>query len=429
MQSAAIPSSITAFIERICELCGTEHASWATIFSNAFSNTLEHAIHRHNDGSTFVLTGDIPAMWLRDSTAQIRPYLIAANEDEKIFDMIAGLVRQQFVYINMDPYANAFNEQMNYAGHQDDETKMSGWVWERKYEIDSLCYPVQLAYLLYRNTGKIEHFDDCFTAGIRTILQIFEIEQKHASSTYSFIRHTERSKDTLSHNGQGSHVEYTGMTWSGFRPSDDSCTYGYLIPANMFAVVILGYIEQIFTTIIPDEDIAAKASKLKQEISLGIEHFGKISNASGKIMYAYEVDGAGNALLMDDANIPSLLSAPYIGFVSGEDKIYQETRRTILSKENPYYFSGTYASGIGSSHTPEDSVWPISLAMEGLTARTKTDKAAVLDLLAHTDAETSLMHESFNVNNVQDYTRPWFSWANMMFCELVMDYFDIRIAQ
>lgn len=428
MLNENIPDTIQGFIDLITEKCGKEHESWADNFQYAFTNTLETTIKLQNDGTTFLVTGDIPAMWLRDSTAQVHPYLILAKENDDISNMITGLVKKQFFYINIDPYANAFNERPNGEGHQTDRTKMNPWVWERKYEIDSLCYPVQLAYLLYKNTQRIEHFNQDFVTGIRKILKVFEIEQNHANSSYSFDRSTSKIEDTLPNQGKGDDVKPTGMTWSGFRPSDDSCLGGgFLIPSNMFAVVILGYIEEIFKNTLDESDILEKANILKKEIQEGIEKYGHVVNSKGKNIYAYEVDGFGNATIMDDGNVPSLLAAPYLGYLDKHDPLYAETRKTLLSKENPYFYEGRCGSGIGSSHTPYNYIWPIAVAVEGLTTDDYSEKERILNQLVFNDANTNLMHESFNVNDSFQYTRKWFSWANMMFCELVMDYFNINI--
>ncbi|MGG5359514.1 MULTISPECIES: glycoside hydrolase family 125 protein [unclassified Enterococcus] len=422
-----IPNSVESFMVEITKKCGTHHAAWAENFNAGFANTLLTTVKRHADGTTFLLTGDIPAMWLRDSTAQVRPYLVLAKEDEDLGNMICGLIRKQFFYINIDPYANAFNEEANGAGHQKDHTTMNDWIWERKYEIDSLCYPVQLAYLFYKNTGRTDHFDETFKNGVRKIIKVFKTEQNHQQSSYSFVRETTRFEDTLVNDGKGAEVVQTGLTWSGFRPSDDACIYGYLIPSNMFAVVILEYIEELFLSVVKDEALAKEAESLRKQIQAGIEQHGIIANKAGEEVYAYEVDGQGNAVLMDDSNVPNLLSAPYLGYGTNEERIYQQTRKTLLSKENPYFYEGKYAKGIGSSHTPKSYIWPIALAMEGLTASDKKEKERILDLLTATDAGTKMMHEGFDVNDPNQYTREWFSWANMMFCELVMDYFDIRV--
>lgn len=427
MGYSEIPKVIKSFMEKITLLCGEDHANWAENFNAAFANTVLTTVKKQEDGSTFVLTGDIPAMWLRDSTAQVRPYLCLAKDDQELSDMIAGLVKKQFMFITIDPYANAFNETENFAGHQDDLTEMNGWIWERKYEIDSLCYPIQLAYLLYKNTGRTDHFDKNFIEGVKKVLTVFRTEQDHAQSPYQFERQTERQEDTLKFAGKGTPVAKTGMTWSGFRPSDDACVYGYLIPSNMFAVVILGYLELIFSDISDVPELVAEAADLKQEIQAGIEKYAYTTNQAGETIYAYEVDGLGNASVMDDSNVPNLISAPYLGYGSMEDPTYLATRKTLLSDENPYYYQGEFASGIGSSHTPHNFVWPIAMAMTGLTTPNKEEKAQILDQLVAIDAGTHLMHEGINVNDPTDYTREWFSWANMMFCELVMDYFDIRV--
>jgi meiotically up-regulated gene 157 (Mug157) protein len=429
MAYTKIPASVQQFMETITNLCGETHAGWAENFNAAFANTLTTTVKKQSDGTTFLLTGDIPAMWLRDSTAQVRPYLVIAKEDQELKEMIGGLVQRQFRYINIDPYANAFNETANNAGHQTDHTEMNPWIWERKYEIDSLCYPVQLAYLLYKNTGYTKQFDQNFVEGVEKILTVFETEQDHQQSPYTFERDTTRLEDTLPNDGKGAEVGVTGMTWSGFRPSDDACRYGYLVPSNMFAVVVLGYLEEIFSTILADTAVVDRASKLKKEIDAGIQKYGQTTNQQGEQVFAYEVDGLGNSSIMDDSNIPNLLAAPYLGYVNETDLIYQTTRKTILSKENPYFYEGKYAKGIGSSHTPENYVWPIALAMEGVTTQDKAEKERILDSLVANDGGTHLMHEGFDVDNPDNYTREWFSWANMMFCELVMDYFDIRVAR
>ncbi|WP_326716657.1 glycoside hydrolase family 125 protein [Vagococcus jeotgali] len=427
MAYTEVPTSVQTFMDKMEALCIDEHPRWAENFKAGFANTLLTTVRRYDDGTTFLLTGDIPAMWLRDSTAQFRPYLVIAKEDKDIRDMIAGLVKRQFRYINMDPYANAFNEEANNKGHQSDDTEMTPWIWERKYEIDSLCYPVQLAYLLYKQTGETSQFNEDFHEGVKKILEVWKTEQNHKNSPYSFERDTTRLEDTLSHDGKGTPVAETGMTWSGFRPSDDACIYGYLVPSNMFAVVVLGYIEEIYSTLFNEPNIVEEAKQLRLEIDKGIKEHAIVKNAAGEDIFAYEVDGLGGYSIMDDSNVPSLMAAPYLGYCAKDDDFYLNTRQTLLSKENPYFYEGKFAKGIGSSHTPENYVWPIALSIEGLTTDDKAEKERILNLLVDCDGGTNLMHEGFDVDNPNNFTRDWFSWANMMFCELVMDYYDIRI--
>ena len=424
-----VSTELKKYMEKICDQARAVNPRWAEVFHECFLNTLETTIERLEDGTTFVVTGDIPAMWLRDSTAQVRPYLVLAKEHEDIYDMIAGLVERQFGYILIDPYTNAFNKEPNGQGHgATDHTQMNDWIWERKYEIDSLAYAIQLAYLLYVNSGRTDHLTETVRKGLVTILDLWRTEQDHAgASPYRFVRDTDRQEDTLPFDGKGSPVGYTGMTWSGFRPSDDRCTYHYLVPSNQFASVVLGYVAELAPFLGLSQEEIQLAATLKDQIQAGIERYGIIQNAQGQAVYAYEVDGLGNASIMDDGNVPNLLSLPYLGFCSEDDPIYVATRQTVLSPENPYYYSGKLASGLGSSHTWDQYIWPISLSMEGLTTSHKAEKARILDLLVNTDAVTNQMHESFHVDDDSRYTREWFSWSNMMFCELLLDYFDIRV--
>ncbi|AWX96223.1 glycoside hydrolase family 125 protein [Streptococcus suis] len=405
-----------------------DHPSWGSVFERCYTDTLDRTISQLEDGTTFVLTGDIPAMWLRDSTAQVKPYLALAGKDATLRQMIVGLVERQMAFILMDPYANAFNQAANGHGHQIDNTQMGPWIWERKYEVDSLCYPLQLAYLLWKATGETSHFNQTFFGAAEKIVQLWKLEQHHENSPYSFERDTDRLEDTLTHQGKGAPCAYTGMTWSGFRPSDDACIYPYLIPSNMFAVVVLGYLGEIAELFASEEfsDLAEGARQLAQEIDQGIRTFGLTKNQAGETIFAYEVDGLGNQSIMDDPNVPSLLAAPYLGYCQKDDPIYLATRRTILSQENPYYYEGDYAAGLGSSHTFYRYIWPIALAIQGLTTDDKEEKARLLDTMVACDGGTGLMHESFHVDDPTLCSREWFSWANMMFCELVLDYYDIR---
>lgn len=399
------------------------------IFKNCYGNTLDTTVKRMEDGTTYVITGDIPAMWLRDSVAQLRPYLIAAKEEPELADILVGLSKRQFMYIQIDPYANAFNEADNGHCWEQDDTQMCGWVWERKYEVDSLCYPLQLAYLIWKNTGRTDHLDTAFREGAKRIMEVFRTEQNHEdASPYHFIRKDTYFMDTLSRGGKGALAKpNTGMTWSGFRPSDDACTYGYLVPSNMFAVVVLGYLEEIAEEIFHDAALKKDAGALKQEIYEGIESFGITRTEGFGRVYAYETDGYGQYNLMDDANVPSLLSMEYLGYHGRDEEVAENTRRLILSEANPYYYAGGKAAGIGSPHTPVRYIWHIALAMEGLTSKSQQEKLDVIRLLARTDGGTGLMHEGFFADDDSRYTREWFSWANAMFGELVLDYCGYRV--
>ena len=287
----------------------------AGLFRQCFLNTLETTVRRLPDGTTFVATGDIPAMWLRDSAAQVEPYVRYAGADDDVREMIRGVIHRQAAYIRLDPYANAFNESPSGRGHTEDIPKPGPWVWERKWELDSLCYPVRLCRRYLDATGDTTAFDENVHEMLRLIVATMRTEQHHDGSPYRFTRPDPfLPTDTLPNDGRGTPSAPTGMVWSGFRPSDDACTYGYLVPANMFAVVALGHIADLAAEIYGDAELAAEAAALRDEIDAGIQKHAIVEHPEHGPIYAYEVDGLGNHVLMDDANIPSLLSIPYLGY-------------------------------------------------------------------------------------------------------------------
>lgn len=426
-----IPVEMQQLIDEINEIYGS-NSDIAKMFSNGIKNTYQTTIMKLENDETFVITGDIPAMWNRDSAAQVRPLLNLIENDE-IKSIIKGVCNIHKRQILHDPYANAFNLTPRVGDHSgDDITEMSDQVWERKYEIDSLCYPIQLSYLYYKYTNDYSIFDEQYLEMSKLIVSTFKTEQNHhEQSPYSFRRiadwllfdFPERIPfETLNNNGKGAKVSYTGMTWSGFRPSDDACKYGYLVPSNMFAVVVLGYLEQIITEFYYEEQVfLAEVTKLKVQIDEGIKKYGIIKHPEFGDMYAYEVDGLGNYLLMDDANVPSLLAAPYLGYCSVDDPIYQNTRKFILSKHNPYYYQGEVLKGVGSPHTPENYIWNISMAVQGMTTSCEKEKEDILNQFVKAHGGTFMMHEGIDVNDPNQFTRPWFSWANSMYSEFILE--------
>jgi meiotically up-regulated gene 157 (Mug157) protein len=390
-------------------------------FDNCFYNTLDTTVKILSDNSSYVFTGDISAMWLRDSSAQVIHYMQFINEDEDVKKLIKGLIKRQLFYISIDPYANAFNEEANNFGHKGDITDHNPWVWERKFEIDSLCYPIFLAYNYYKISNDLSIFDQDFKNTVNKILNLFVVEQNHhENSKYIHYRPSEEPYLSVPCKGKGGAVSYTGMIWSGYRPSDDPCEYGYLVPGNMFAIVILKYLEEIFSDISVDHELFEKALKLKEEIDNGIQKYAIVNHATYGEIYAYEVDGLGNHKLMDDANVPSLLSLPYLGYVDMNDALYQNTRRFILSKDNKYYYEGKYLKGIGSPHTPENHTWPISVIMQGLTSDKQDEINNSLKMLLNSDAGKMLMHEGVNVDNPEEFSREWFAWANSLFAYFII---------
>ena len=423
MQIKSHYPAIDAMIERVRDRFAAEDPYIAEVFAECLRNTLQTTIHFNDRGEIFVATGDIPAMWLRDSSSQLTPFIRFAADEPDIRDILLALSRRQMRLILLDPYANAFNMGADGSPWQGDETAMRPELWERKYEIDSLCYPVQLSWLMWKGAGMTDQFDDAWLEAVKLIIRTFRTEQDHeARSPYRFQRRDCVYTDTLSRDGRGALVKGNiGLIWSGFRPSDDACTYGYLIPSNMFASVILGYAAEIAEAIYGDKALADEAAAFSREVHDAVERYGLLPGIPAPV-YAYEVDGFGQYHVMDDGNIPSLVSMPLYGWCGPEDERYLSTRRAMLSAFNPYYYKGACLRGIGSPHTPPEYVWDLSLAIEGLTSTDPEEKLALIRTMAHNDAGTKLMHEGIHVDDPARFTRPWFSWANSMYCELVMDY-------
>ncbi|ACT04186.1 glycoside hydrolase family 125 protein [Paenibacillus sp. JDR-2] len=391
------------------------------LFKNCFPNTLETTTKLLNDGTTFVITGDIPAMWLRDSVEQVMHYVPFAKDDADLQRIIGGLIKLHMRNIVIDPYANAFNEMANdWHWNTDDKTDMSPWVWERKFELDSICFSMRLAFAYWKETGRADIFDADFKVAMRAAVDLWKREQHHFErSPYRFERDNGIMTDSLMNDGIGMPVNYTGMIWSGFRPSDDACDFHYNIPDNMFAVVTLRQMREIAEFVFRDLSFEKEMAQLEREINHGIQLYGIYRHPEFGPIYAYETDGFGNYCLMDDAGTPGLISIPYLGYVDGDDPIYQNTRRFALSKENPFYYEGTAAKGIGSPHTPPGYIWHMALSMQGLTAKTDEEMLDMIAVLEATDADTGFMHEGFHSDDPAVFTRKWFAWSNSLFSQLV----------
>ena len=386
------------------------------MFRKCFLSTIETTVQQ-TPGDTFVITGDIPAMWLRDSTAQVLHYLRFADAPE-VATMVEGLISRQADCILRDPYANAFNREENSFKPYNDTPRASDWVWERKYEIDSLCYPLWLADKYLAKTGNTAFLTEKFLKALETVLDVLRTEQNHSSSPYRFQRTDCAPSDTLPWEGMGNPVSYTGMTWSGFRPSDDACKYGYLIPSNFFAVRAMEAARKLAQAA-GREDLAQKAARLEETIREGIREYATLEHPRFGTIYGYETDGFGNYNLMDDANVPSLLSLPYLEACGADDPIYRNTRSFVLSSSNPYYYEGALAKGIGSPHTPEGYIWHISLCVQAMTSTDDDEILSLVKMLLTTHGGTGFMHEGFDPNAPENFTRDWFAWANSMFGELI----------
>ena len=419
--------AVEACITRITGLI--KDPAVATLFENCFPNTLDTTVTTSViDGKpdTFVITGDIDAMWLRDSSAQVWPYLAFAKDDDALRTLYRGLIARQARCILLDPYANAFlrdpSAMTNLVWSLNDATDMKPGVGERKWEIDSLCYPVRLAHGYWQATGDVVPFDDSWREAMRTIVRTFrEQQRKDNPGPYHFQRKSDVPSETLPLKGYGAPTKTVGLIHSGFRPSDDACTLPFLIPSNHFAVAILRNLRDMAPHTGLGDAFAADCTALADEVAAALKAHGKMRLPSGAEVWAYEVDGFGNAIFMDDANTPGLMGLAYLGACDRKEPVYRATRAAVWSEQNPYFFKGRAAEGIGGPHIGLDMIWPMSLMMHALTSDDPAEIAYSLKTLTATTAGAGFMHESFDKDDPTRFTRPWFAWANTLFGEMILD--------
>ena len=415
-----VSTAVESKIQEVVKLLENERLAW--MFANCFPNTLDTTIHPVGDNDTFVYTGDIHAMWLRDSGAQVWPYLPLINEDPELKKLLAGVILRQFKCICIDPYANAFYKEEDKLGEwASDFTDMKPGVHERKWEIDSHCYPIRLAYEYWKVSGDSSIFSDLWIETMENVLKTFrEQQRKDGVGPYTFMRTTSRSFDSLSNGGKGTPVKPVGLIVSSFRPSDDATTLQFLIPSNFFAVNALRKASEILSVVNKRDDLAWQCIELADEVEAALKEYATYDHPEFGTIYAFEVDGFGNHLLMDDANVPSLLAMPYLGCVDINDPVYQNTRRFVWSESNPYFFRGKVAEGIGGPHVGYDMAWPMSIMMKAFTSQDDEEIKWCVETLMKTDAGTGFMHESFHVDDPDNYTRSWFAWQNGLFGELIL---------
>jgi hypothetical protein len=417
-KSAAIEKAIAEIKANV----GNKEIAW--LFENCFPNTLDTTVDfEMKDGrpDTYVITGDIDAMWLRDSTAQVTPYLSLAKDDPALHNLITGVINRQVHCILKDPYANAFYKDETKVGEwKNDLTDMKPGIHERKWEIDSLCYPIRLSYQYWKITDDKAAFDDDWKKAMALILKTFKEQQrKNGHGPYKFQRETAWATDGVSMGGYGYPVKPVGLICSVFRPSDDVTLFNFLIPSNFFAVVSLRQAAEILKVVYKDTVMVKECLDLANEVETALRKHAVTTHPQFGKVYAYEVNGYGSYILMDDANIPSLLSLPYLGGVKPNDPIYLNTRKLILSKENPFFFKGKAGEGIGGPHIGMDMIWPMSIVMRGLTSNNDAEIKACIKMLQNCHGGTGFMHESFHKDDAKNFTRKWFAWSNTIFGEFI----------
>lgn len=420
-------SAVEAEIERVVGMLENPRLKW--MFSNCYPNTLDTTVHpvESEDGTpdTYVYTGDIPAMWLRDSGAQVWPYVRYVNEDPELKDMIAGVINRQFKCICIDPYANAFNVDPVGPANKTDWPVAGPYVFERKWELDSHCYPIRLAYEYWKISGDDSVFGDTWLEAMSKMLSVMKEQQrKSGPGRYRFLRITDRQLDTKCVVGKGNPVNPIGLIASAFRPSDDATTFEFLVPSNFMAVSSLRKAAEILKKVNGKEEMALECLELASEVETALKKYAVVDHPEFGKIYAYEVDGYGSNFLMDDANVPSLLAMSYLGDVPSDDPIYLNTRKFVWSNSNPYFFKGTAGEGIGGPHIMSEVIWPMSIMMKAFTSDNDDEIRDCICQLMTTDAGTGFMHESFHRNDSELFTREWFAWQNTLFGELILKIID-----
>jgi hypothetical protein len=415
--------AVESYLSAVSRKIGDPEIAW--LFENCYPNTLDTTVELgsfEGKPDTAVITGDIPAMWLRDSSAQVWPYLALAAKDPALRRLFEGVIRRQARCILIDPYANAFMADLNappLEWSRSDVTELKRGVGERKWELDSLCYPIRLAHGYWRATGDTAPFDQGWRAAMQLVVETMRVQQrKDGLGPYHFQRTSKTPTETLPCDGYGAPVLPVGLIASGFRPSDDACTFPFLVPSNLFAVTSLEQLSRMAHEVLHDDHLASGAASLADEVAKALQQHAIARTSQGSI-WAYEVDGFGSQLLMDDANVPSLLGLPYLDS-SPDPALYARTRSFVWSEGNPWFFHGKDGEGIGGPHEGRDMIWPMAITVFALTSESSTEILHAISMLKHGSAGSGFMHESFNCNDAANFTRAWFAWANTLFGELVV---------
>ncbi|RKF81135.1 Meiotically up-regulated gene 157 protein [Golovinomyces cichoracearum] len=428
----------------------------ARIFENAFPNTLDTTVRWHIDGSkdkadrkssgnggkwrgaqSFIVTGDISAEWLRDSTNQLLQYQPLSKHDSGIYNLILGAINTQVEYVIESPYCNAFQppsvSNLPTSSNQQKDVVHPAYepsfVFECKYELDSLAHFLSLVNTFHNNTGSTDFVTPRWIKAMKSVRNVLDQQSestfdpndgKFRKNIYTFQRQTEHGTETLSLSGIGNPLNYgTGLIRSAFRASDDASILGFLIPANAQMAIELEKTSKILK-LVQEVSLAEEFEKRAQQIKNGIWEHGVVKHKKYGRVFAYEVDGYGSQIMMDDANVPSLLSLPILGFVDITDEVYQNTRKMVLENEgNPYYLTGPDFQGIGGPHVGPRHAWPMSVLIRAMTTDNDDEILECLKIIRNS-SPLGLIHEALNVNLKSAFTRPWFAWANSVFAQTIL---------
>ena len=423
-----VSKAVEEAIDKVKKGSGNKETAW--LFENCFANTLDTTVDFeliNGKPDTYIITGDIDAMWLRDSSAQVWPYLTLIKADKHLQEMVKGVINRQVKCVLLDPYANAFYKDENKISEwKSDLTTMKPGIHERKWEVDSLCYPMRLAYGYWKQTGDVSPFDNTWKEAITLILKTFKAQQRiNDEGPYTFQRTTAWATDGVPLAGYGYPAKKIGLIHSMFRPSDDATIFPFLIPSNIFAAITLQDLSVLFSTGLKDNALANECLNFSKKLFESIETYGTIEHKKFGKIYAYEVNGFGSYNLMDDANVPSLLSIPYLSSTFNK-KVVENTRQFVLSNDNPFFFKGSAGEGIGGPHIGIDYIWPLSIIMRGLTSTNDAEISKCIVMLQKSNAGTGFMHESFYKNDAAKFTRKWFAWANTIYGEFILKVYNER---
>ena len=371
----------------------------------------------------------------------VYPYLKHCPKDKNLTKMIKGLFKKQISFILFDPYANAFNKiplkshWANDITYKRDnignfENAMNPNLWERKFELDSIIFPLfsMIKYFLFTKDFEVFNIQNFFNM-LNTIITLIKKEKRgtdeeneNGGPEYSFQRNIAEPFDSL-HFGRGNPCKTCGLIKTAFRNSDDSALFPYNIPENCLLVSTFKLLLNCFNDININKELKIKFEPFKEDIKniidtveKAIYEYGVIKDPiNGEKYFAFEVDGYGNYYFMDEPGYPNLISLPFFNFCETSNEIYINTRKRILSERNPYFIKGKFGKGCSSSHSYRRYNWPLFTIMQGLTSVDKAEVNSCLKMLVESAKEKLFMHESYDIDDVNKYTRDWFAWANSFF--------------
>ncbi|KAI9067554.1 glycoside hydrolase family 125 protein [Trametes sanguinea] len=406
----------------------------ARLFENTFPNTLDTTVKYFNatENLAFIITGDITAQWLRDTANQFAHYHTLLSSDKELATLVKAVINNEARYVSQYPYCGAFQpppESGLAPSHNDwadgvtvNPPVNNQTVFECKYEIDSLCGFLKLSRSYYQATKDSSFMNSNWFAAVDQIFRvIWEQSQSTFDDDYNLVSYYNWTggngalSPAVNNAGNGEPKLYTGLVGTHHRPSDDLSTFAFLVPANAMLSVELTNLANMLDATKQAKNISQLAKKYSSTITNAIWETTLVDN-----IFAYETNGFGGRYVMDDANVPSLLSLPYLGFLKMNHPAYVATRKLLLSRKNPYYAAGKNFSGIGGPHVDAWNPWPMSQISAIFGTDDDKEIMQSLYLIANNTGGLGLIHESISIYD-GTYTRPWFAWANSYFAEMLLD--------